>query len=378
MGGEHERDIGRSSGPPGPSRAAKTRVKPVIIQSVGSHLNNAMGEQPTHQLDPVTTTRGGVAVERRLDVKASGGVVADVRITSTRETPLDVTVIDYLPGTWAVDEIGFHDGFAPRSGSTGSDSVVFEVDVTPESPARVVYGMVLDEPVEVEDVAEAQASTRPRIDKLEPADGGESAASFSDVDPAEFFEIAGSEPDSGATDADDVPGEDRDVLYELAEELAGEVDEDSLETVQRALVEPFGKSNRLRLRRLESRLEEFDVYVEALRAIIDEHGTGVAFLDDVQDSIESIGDEVDSLRAEVERAAARREDVADELSELSDLGASVEELDREVQSVDASVEGLDDELAAVRSEVDSLRERVADWEAVRDRLVDALNDQARE
>ena len=330
-----------------------------------------MGEQPTSQLDPVSTTREGVTVERRLELEAPGIVVIET-ITSQRDAPLRVSVIDYLPGTFAVADIGYHDEYTPESGSVGDDSAVFETVVTGGSPVRVVYGMVLAEGVEVEAIADAQETSPPRIDRIEPAEreGEASDRTFSDMDPAEFFEIAGAESGAATDSVDEGSPADRSILDELAEELStGEIDEASLETVQQALVSPFGKSTRLRLRRLESRLEEFDVYLEALREIIDEHGTGVEFLDDVRGSIESVEAAVESLRTEVERAAAERDDISDDLAELSELSATVEALDRSVQSLDR----LEDELDAVKEETDTLRERIEDWEAVRDRLVEALD-----
>lgn len=334
-----------------------------------------MGKQPTSHLDPVSTTREGVAVERRLELQATG-IVAIETVSSSGETPVRVSVIDYLPGNWDVDEIGYHEEHAPEEGSVGSDSVVFEVVVDSANPARVVFGMVLAEAEDMEAITEAQESSLPRIDKIEAVEDaeGDDEPSFSDMDPAEFFEIAGTEAEDGADRVDEVPAADRGVLDELAAEFeAGDVDDDSLETVQNALVTPFGKSTRLRLRRLESRLEEFDVYVESLREMIDEHGTGAEFLEGVRSSIESVDAEVESLRSEVHQAAEERESIADELGRLSDVEGTVEELDGSVRSIETAIDDLEEDLDSIRSETESLRDRIEDWEAVRDRLVDALD-----
>lgn len=373
-------------------------------------------------IDPVATSAGPARVERAIEVRERG-IIALFTVTTTAEAPVRVSVVDYFPGNWRVDEIGFHEAYRPDEGSASTDVLRFDVTVPPGEETLVVSGITLDSAVDREAVEAAQSFSTPRIERVDPVSAGEPAL---DEEPASgdqddiFDQIGGAtvERDESAVE----PGvSGRQLADALAAAVrAGNVDEATIDTLRGALVDRDGTSTQLRLERLESRQAEFATYVDALRDLIEEHGPATEFVAQLQASIRELEDETAALQDDIEATrgasasireelTSRTDDLGDRLdaveeaneslgagiavlaSDLDDLRSRVQELEDEIEGAGTEIDDLsadlddvnrttaaiESQVATIADELDALRNRVEEWEAVRERLLDALEPELR-
>ncbi len=256
-------------------------------------------------------------------------------------------------------------------------------------------------------------------DEDEPADDGEPDDETRPF--REFFEVreeAGpaEAPDSApegrgdaaagpeAADADDGPGADAtrhevDVVDEFVRRLeSGDLSDEQRRALGEALSDALAtaerpsKSTEVRLRELESKLEEFAVYSSALKELIDVHGPADEFLADVREDIEALSGAVDELRGDLAGAAKSRAGLDDRLEEAADevalLDSRVKRLrnrvddvevthESEVGALEAEVEALEselDRLDRLESDLEALRRAVEDGRARRRAVVEALRE----
>ena len=131
------------------------------------------------------------------------------------------------------------------------------------------------------------------------------------------------------------------------------------------------KSVRLRLDRLNARVEEFAAYAEALEGIIERHGTAPEILEEIEADLAEADERLADVRAEVEalesRHAADVEAYDDRLEALeARLDDARQDLESEVDDVRDDVDAVDgvrEDVAAVSREVDALGDRLHDHEA---------------
>lgn len=350
-----------------------------------------MGDPSTTNIDPVTVVRGPVTVVRRLDLQPSG-VVAVVTLRS--EKPVTVSVIDYLPGNWPVDEAGFHEDAEPDEGAVGDTSVAFDVAVSPTEERTVVYGLVLGESIDRAGIEEAQTFSTPHIDRIEDIDSNtEGRSEAEDVErsrkPASRIDRSPEPRDGRSVADDDSTADDLEELFEkestpsqtsespvaaLAEEIAtGRADDRHLETLREALADGSDRESGPRSRDVDSRRDAFETYVDGLRKLFDERETAseleetIAVLegevDDVWDVLETVGDDQSGLEDSIDGVRTSLEEVAAQVDHLEDV----------VDGQGDRFSGLSADVESIQSDVASLQDRVDYWDAFRGRLLDALD-----
>jgi archaellum component FlaC len=166
-------------------------------------------------------------------------------------------------------------------------------------------------------------------------------------------------PDDGVTDGEqderDEPGEG--VVAELVAELRdGAVSDRERAALRRELGVGHAGPEDVRIEHLESRMSEFAAYAEALREVIDEHGTAEAFVGRFEDRIDGLRADLEAVESEL---SATRETVAG-------VESHVERLEDELEAVEERT-GAD--LEALRAEVDERHGRNAEAvETVEDRV----------
>jgi prefoldin subunit 5 len=133
----------------------------------------------------------------------------------------------------------------------------------------------------------------------------------------------------------------------------------------------------VRLEHLQKRVDTLAAYSDAMEAFIDENGSGMEVVEEVQaalarvddrvadledriDALQSVDDRVDDLDERVEAVDGRYEDL-DERVEAVD--GRYEDLDERVEAVDGRYEDLDERVEADRSRLAEVGELLADADA---------------
>jgi predicted nucleic acid-binding Zn-ribbon protein len=167
---------------------------------------------------------------------------------------------------------------------------------------------------------------------------------------------------------------------------SGAVSDDEIEALREALGIQARRSTEARIEHVESRLTEFDAYVEALEAFIDENGTADEAIADLEATVDELNDRIASLENELEdvreQQATMRETVDDHDDELSAveertdaLETRIEDLDSTTADQDSRIEDLEEDQRELRSELeDDRRDLRSDLETSIDEVESDVDD----
>lgn len=156
----------------------------------------------------------------------------------------------------------------------------------------------------------------------------------------------------------------------LVEALVAELESGEVEEPERAaLAEAIGvdedgpdrDSLDVRLSHVQSRMDDFAAYADALEEIIDEHGTADAFMTEIREEVEMVDERVEDVHE-------RLDDVDSRLDELTGMESRLDELADDAADSEAVGE-LEDAVADLRSDVE-------DVQRVRETLLEAFGDSA--
>lgn len=303
---------------------------------------------------------------------------------------------------------------ADESGAGGAEDAdgAAEEGQTPEGriPGGDPFGGTNEDASLAASISEIESSVARSDPDDEPgADGDDEAQPF-----REFFEVRREEessagtaagtggPDPSGTGVDggaSAAGRDADVVGALVRQLeSGDVSADRRQALGEALsallstAEPPSKSTEVRLRAVESKLEEYAVYSAALEELIDVHGPADEFLDAVRGDVERLDGAIDDLRGDLAAADRSRAGLGDRIESTADdvalldsrvrrLRSRVDDLEvtheSAVGALEAEVESLESELERldrVEEEVAALRRAVEDGRARRRAVVEALRE----
>ncbi|WP_134670670.1 AAA family ATPase [Halorussus marinus] len=189
-------------------------------------------------------------------------------------------------------------------------------------------------------------------------------------EPDEATPAADHEPDSSADAGTASPPTPGSVAATLAEEIrAGEVSDDDLDVIQRELDVETPESTNVRIRHLQSRVEDLSAYTEALEEFIDENGVAEDVFADFETDIASLRADVEAFEDEVQAIRTDADDTDDRVAELDSSLSGVEsEVDEVAEGLAAVEEDLDD--VADLDAVEALREDLTDLEADLDSVGD--------
>jgi predicted nucleic acid-binding Zn-ribbon protein len=326
----------------------------------------------SEEIGSVTVSTGAVTVEKSFtdDEFPVPTVVFDVR--STASEPVEIRLTDDVPESVEMSAIGFHPDYDGDSWTAFRDRRVrYETTIEPEGSVRTVYGVRADEDVRPEEflgeprlelhdeavtgaddravhepngsVNEALATGETEADVDGPADGG-----VTDTVPA------------GATDPD--PAALAAALAEAVREDA--VADEDLETLRGALGTggSVPTSVQVRIDRLQSQVQDFAAYTDALETFLDEEGEGPEAVAGFRADLDDLSAEVADLSRAVESLDERVVDVESTTDEtaatVETVAEDVDALDDEVLTVSDDLDALDEEVTAVSEEVGALDEEV--------------------
>lgn len=261
------------------------------------------------------------------------------------------------------------------------ESVADSPSIDEEVEAADGMGSQVEEPKAVDDLfddAEPAERAEPSEKTVtERERGGESPA---DSAPEASDDGTRHSPEEGVSETVDVEadsesepdsGDDLAVVQALIDQLEAD---NLTEEQRRQLADQLGSvlevgggerhSTEVRLGQLESQMQRFEAYADALEAVIDVHGPAEEFLSEVRDDIAALEASVDDLTRDLDDASEARSAQRRRLNELAD----------ELTSHDSRLERLRDRLESLRSdhrrETANLDERLTEVEPVAGQLDD--------
>ena len=147
---------------------------------------------------------------------------------------------------------------------------------------------------------------------------------------------------------------------------SGALSDEEVEALREALGIEAPRSTGARIEHVESRVTEFEAYIEALEAFIDENGTADEIIADLEATVDDLKDELASLEDELEEVREQQADLRETLDGHDDHMSAVEErigaletqigdLDSTMSDQDSRIEDLEDDQRELRSELEDER-----------------------
>lgn len=123
-------------------------------------------EEPSRA--PIRVSAGGVVVRKIASRRGDDAVVIDLTLRSGRDDTCTVLIEDTIPDPLRDSTVEFHPRYDPTNWSRDGAAVVYEAPIGPGVVRRTVYGVVIDDPDQLD-----LFRTQPSIDVREaPAGGG--------------------------------------------------------------------------------------------------------------------------------------------------------------------------------------------------------------
>lgn len=168
----------------------------------------------------------------------------------------------------------------------------------------------------------------------------------------------------------------------LATEIReGEISEADLRILRRELDFEQSESTNVRLRHLQSRVDDLAAYTEAMEAFIDEHGTAEQLISGFEDDVEDLREDFAVLESEAgvdDHTLERIDDLEDELEPVGErfddleelVGANTDDVTALADEVEMLESDLGSEVEAVAEEVDKVAVQISELQALDDRFDD--------
>jgi predicted nucleic acid-binding Zn-ribbon protein len=259
----------------------------------------------------------------------------------------------------------------PAAEEDGVEPHAAEDDASEAADEEEPADFSLDDPSPVEPRPVADDATPALVPSDATADDEASdAAEYVDAaDAAESDSPAEAESDAARAPAVDGSPEGGRVDGSLTAALAAEIREGSvpdedLELIRAELDPGLPRSADVRIRRLQSQVEDLAAYSDALAAFIDDEGTGEEVIASLRDDVRAVSDELDRMAERVDAGADERESIRSDVSRLrGDLDALDERVEDAAQSlsdVEAAAEDNSTAVSDLRSGLADLSDRVDD------------------
>lgn len=217
-------------------------------------------------------------------------------------------------------------------------------------------------------------------------DTGEGASSESSTASGPGTTTAGTDAGETASDPARVTPDEVPTVF-LAQLQSGALDDEDLAALREALGIERSRSETVRLQHVERRLTEFEAYIDALEAFIDDNGTADEVIADLESSVDSMSERLDRIEDDVQALDRRHEEVREALDEhdrrfsavvdrLDGLESTVEELESTAEELESTTAAHDSRLAELADSQTETREQVdesvdevrSDLEQVVDRI----------
>lgn len=149
---------------------------------------------------------------------------------------------------------------------------------------------------------------------------------------------------------------------------SGALSDEEVEALREALGIEAPRSTGARIEHVESRVTEFEAYIEALEAFIDENGTADEIIADLEATVDGLKDEVASLEDELEEVREQQADMRETFDGHDDEMSAVEE---RIEALETQIGDLDSTASDQISRIENLEE---DHRELRSELEDGQQD----
>lgn len=348
-------------------------------------MSESIDRDPTERNDdePITVWYEGVSLEKRVEHYRDDVVKVLLHISSDREDPVRIQLVDQLPESIEADRVGFHPEYDPDAWEIGEDrSVVYETRLAPGAEQETVYGVEVSSSDSIDSFA-----SRPIVE-LSPVDdaSGENDTAVSEPDrtigtpidsqrptsidpdpqddssPEQSFETAlgdvtnGTEDNSlgpSTTEDEESPSAEEEpqspfseldttetsdsVVSALVDELESrQLGDDERATLREALDLDQSSSDQVRLEHVQATVDDLVAYRDALEGFIDDNGPAEALVEELRTGL-------DARKAEIESLQASLEDLRVQVEDLEDAHEA------ETNELESRLDGLDADLSETRT-----------------------------
>jgi predicted nucleic acid-binding Zn-ribbon protein len=314
--------------------------------------------------EAVIAEAGGVTVEKRYEPDEFPVPAIAFTVSSTRDDPITVRMVDNLPDEVDPAHIGFHPDHGGEYWSVDESSVVFKRPFDPNEEYITVYGL---RHIYVDTAS--QFLVEPELEILDPTSdilGDNSGQHVRDVIAGESDDVQGL--DSGAREEASAPAVEN-VAEALADEIrAGDVDDETLSVLRSHLkVETESSSRRqrggekgdssteARIRRLQADVSDLRAYTDALEGFLDENGEAQEILSDFREELDSLEPRVNSIETQADETATELSNAVDDFSaDISSVSTDVDSLESDIASLTEYADSVSEDVETVESDLDSV------------------------
>ncbi|MCT9096111.1 hypothetical protein [Haloarchaeobius sp. HME9146] len=299
-----------------------------------------------------TVSQDGITVEKGI---APGDKRMTVRyqVTSEREGPAAIRLVEPLGAEFPLESLNLDGaGHGDWLLEEGGSRVALVDIVDAGETVTTSYVVHSGDPTSVESVLEAPIIDM--VDPVEPA-SARTQAGLADGD--------GQEP---ATDEQPVIApvvDEETVVTALVDALdSGAVDADQLDTLRDHIAPAIARSDEVRFRHLQSRLEDFAAYADGLEALIDEHGTASDIVVELKADIGRVRDDLAAATDRLDEASAGHANVGARFdaaeAQLSTVASRLDTVEERLKTIDGRLTTVDDRLASVDDAIDRIDDRL--------------------
>ncbi len=323
--------------------------------------NQGLGMRHTGTLSNTTTvSQDGITVEKGI---APGDKRMTVRyqVTSEREGAAAIRLVEPLGAEFPLESLNLdgagHGDWLLEDG--GSRLALVDI-VDAGETVTTSYVVHSGDPTSVESVLEA-----PIIDMVDPVEptSARTRASLADGD--------GQAAEETVTDEQPVIApvvDEETVVTALVDALdSGAVETDQLETLRDHIAPAIARSDEVRFRHLQSRLEDFSAYADGLEALIDEHGTASDIVVELKADIGRVRDDLAAATDRLDEASAGHADVGARFdaaeAKLSTVASRLDTVEERLKTIDGRLTTVDDRLADVDDAIDRIDDRLDTMDA---------------
>jgi len=362
--------------------------------------------------EPVTVSSDGVAVAKRFEADEFPVPAIAFRITSNRDEPVSIRLVDSVPEDVAVEDLGFHPEYGSEFWTIDDQQITFERDLDANTEYTTVYGIrstgtdnveqfltepvieMIDPPLPegegdvlddsgsdiVKDVIAGESDSVPGLDddeEIETLNLKDPTAPEEEVGGAEATETAETAEaeaggGGGATAATNV------TRALLAEIKRGQVDEEILAALRKTLTNGTGAGEATtggaldaRIQHLQNQMADLTAYTDSLEEFLAENGTGDEMIEEFNEQLNSFQNELDQIQS---MTVENSDGVEDVQGAVSEIGSRVESVDDSVGSLESQVDEISGRVDEISGELSAVGDRVEEMDGDIDAIGDHLDE----
>lgn len=181
--------------------------------------------------------------------------------------------------------------------------------------------------------------------------------------------------DMSASSTPDAESTSSDVLSRLVEQLDSSDDDEAVARLRELLRPEREKTTDVRLRHVQSRMDDLAAYTEALEGLINKHGTASEFMNHIESELDEVNSEMAALRQQTEQAESKRGEFDDR---LADVEGSIDDFQSRAETIYDDLDSLKTTVESGEERIRNIREAVYDHDDELEGLSDQLDSQGDE